>query len=382
MTDKLFYRDASLISFDAAVLSCTPEQDYYWLELDRTAFFPEEGGQYADTGTLNGEPVLDVQMKQDTIYHKVARALPPHTAVSAAVDWKNRFDNMQQHTGEHILSGLVHRRFGYDNVGFHLGRETVTLDFNGILTLEELRTIERQANEAVAANLEVLVSFPSPQALSGMDYRSKLELHDNVRIVEIPGFDICACCAPHVTRTGEIGLIKICGVMKHRGGVRVNMLCGMRALSDYNQKADSVSSISVQLSAKPENTAAAVARLKSENESLHSRLSKMQSLLLQYKIDALSYEQPHLLLFEADLDTASMRRAVNSLTKRCNGYCGIFSGNEAQGYQYIIGSSCLDCREAAKQLREAFGSKGGGSALMVQGSLTASETAIRKLFTC
>lgn len=380
MTEKLFYQDVKIISFDAVVLSCTQEQDCYWIELDKTAFFPEEGGQYADAGTLDGTAVLDVQIKQDIIYHKLPRPLPLHAIVSGTVDWAQRFDNMQQHTGEHIISGLIHRHYGYDNVGFHLGREAVTLDFNGPLTLEELRSIEKEANEAVMANLCVLVSFPSPAALSELAYRSKLSLKNDVRIVEIPGYDICACCAPHVNRTGEIGLIKICSVAKHRGGVRISILCGMRALADYNQKADSVSSVSVQLSAKPEVVSDAVARLKSENSALHERLCDMQAQLIQYKIAALPKELLHVLLFERDLDTVAMRKAVNTLTERFHGYCGVFTGNDNDGYHYIIGSSTLDCCKISERLQQTFLARGGGSDAMVQGSVTASESSIRSLF--
>lgn len=380
MTEKIFYKDAASVSFDAVVLSCTQEQEHYWIELDRTAFFPEEGGQYADTGTLNREPVLDVKIRQDVIYHKMSRPLALHSAVSGLVDWDSRFDNMQQHTGEHIISGLVHRHFGYDNVGFHLGREAVTLDFNGVLTQEELRRIEREANEAVFANLAVRISYPSPAELSSIDYRSKLALEKDVRIVEIPGYDICACCAPHVGHTGEIGLIKITGVMKHRGGVRVNILCGLRALQDYGEKTDSVSCVSAQLSAPPEAVADAVARLKSENAALHARLCDMQAQMMQYKIASLPDTLHHVFFFESDLDTPAMRKTVNALTQRFEGYCGVFVGSDAVGYRYIIGSRTLDSRIASGWLQEGLSSRGGGSSAMVQGSLTASRQDIQSLF--
>lgn len=380
MTEKIFYEDTACVAFHAVVLSCTREQDHYWIELDRTAFFPEEGGQYADTGTLNQHPVLDVQIRQDIIYHKISHPLSLHSAVSGLVDWNNRFDNMQQHTGEHIISGLVHRHFGYDNVGFHLGRETVTLDFNGMLTPEELRRIEREANEAVYANLAVRISYPSQAELSSIDYRSKLALEQNVRIVEIPGYDMCACCAPHVACTGEIGLIKITGVMKHRGGVRINILCGLRALQDYGQKADSISCISVQLSAPPDAVSDAVARLKSENTALHDRLCDMQAQMMQYKITSLPDTLHHVFFFESDLDTPAMRKAVNALTQRFEGYCGVFVGSDAAGYRFIVGSRTLDSRIAAAWLQEGFSSRGGGSMAMIQGSLTASRQDIRSLF--
>lgn len=379
-TEKIFYEDARQVTFSAKVLACEENQGAYWIKLDRTGFFPEEGGQYADCGTLNKQEVLDVQIRQDVIYHKLAEPVALDTVVEGVVSWQNRFDRMQQHTGEHIVSGLVNRYFGYDNVGFHLGHEEVTLDFNGLLTLADLEKLEQEANEAVAANLEVLITFPAAEQLALLSYRSKLDLTEDVRIVEIPGYDRCACCAPHVQRTGEIGIIKITNVMKHRGGVRVNILCGMRALADYRSKEKSVSEISVLLSARPDAVAAAVKRLQQEHQALHSRLCGMQEQLMLQRIEALNSDQLHVLLFESDLDSVAMRKAVNKLTERFPGFCAVFVGDDTHGYRYILGSSSLDCQALSSRLRDQLFARGGGSAAMIQGSVLASEDALRHFF--
>ena len=239
MTEKLFYRDSHLKEFTAEVLSCEKRDGHYEVELDRTAFFPEGGGQYADTGVLDEMQVCDVQEKDGRIFHimkdrseRVSEYFTAGRRVSGRIDWEERFMKMQQHTGEHIVSGLVHARFGYNNVGFHLGSEDCTMDFNGAVTKEELQEIEQEANRAVWKNLPVQVLYPTEEELASMDYRSKIEIEGQIRIVVIPGYDVCACCAPHVNNTGEIGMIKLTGVQRYKGGVRVTMLCGVRALLD------------------------------------------------------------------------------------------------------------------------------------------------------
>jgi len=376
---KLYYEDIRLVSFEATVTGCTQiSENHYEITLDQTAFFPEEGGQGADAGSLNDIPVLDVVIRGEEIYHITPSPLMPGDSITGKVDWDQRFDYMQQHSGEHIISGLVHAQFGYDNVGFHLGKEAVTLDFNGPLTLEQLRSIELEANRIIWQNLPVLITWPDTEKLRQLNYRSKLELTENVRIVTIPGVDCCACCAPHVSHTGEIGIIKITDVQSHRGGVRVNILCGERALQLFTGYQDSVRSISSQLSVKQEAIADGVKRLKEENLQQKERANHLQAELLSLQTAQLPApeKQPHVLLFTGDLDTIAIRNTVNTLCGTYPGYCCLFSGNDISGYRYIIGSSTLDCRQAATHLREQLSAKGGGTAPMVQGSVNASEADI------
>ena len=387
---KLFYEDIHMVDFTAVVTECIPTDTpgQFQVLLDRTAFFPEEGGQPADAGTLtivssaSVLPVLDVQIRDNLIYHIVSSPISVGTNITGHVDWDRRFDFMQQHSGEHIISGLIHSQFGLDNVGFHLGLEEVTLDMNGELTLEQLRMIEQEANRIIWRNLPILISYPSPEELVHLDYRSKLDLTEDVRIVEIPGVDRCACCAPHAETTGAIGMIKITNVMRHRGGVRIHILCGNRALTDYTEKQTSVTDISVQLSAKPTAIADAVGRLREENTHWKEQYHTLQTKFLDYALKSLPSpeESTHAVLFLEEINDMAMRGAINELVTRYQGYCGIFVGNDADGYRFIIGSSKKDCRELAGMLREQFQAKGGGSAPMIQGSIHATKESVQAFF--
>ncbi len=383
MTEKLFYQDIRMTCFESTVIECMQDTKtgLYRILLEATAFFPEEGGQTPDKGTLNGLEVKDVQIEGDLIYHYLKQPLEPGSAVSGHVDWTQRFDFMQQHSGEHIISGLVHSRYGLRNVGFHLSVNEVTLDFDGPLTMEELRGIEKEANEAIYADLPILITYPTAEELAELEYRSKIEIQGQVRIVTIPGYDVCACCAPHVGTTGQIGMVKITNVQSHRGGVRVNILCGSRSLQDYSQKQDSVSAVSVSLSAKPEQIDRAVLRLKDENQKHKDRINELQARYLELALTTLPAPEvsPHAILFVSATDTIAIRNAVNVLIEKYPGYCGIFAGEEATGYQFILGSKEKDCRELATLLRSELGAKCGGSAPMIQGSINGPPDAIREL---
>ncbi len=400
-TIKLYDRDSHLTSCQATVLSCKYDisKEYFAIILDRTVFFPEGGGQFADTGYIceilpvdntnsnthiSGKStervnISDVQITDDIITHFADASLPVGTTVTCHIDWARRFDFMQQHSAEHILSGLVHRTYGYNNVGFHLGLTETTLDFDGPLTAEQLTQLELKANEAVYRNIAFEISFPAPEALAALDYRSKKELSGEVRIVTLPDYDVCACCAPHVYYTGEIGTIKIISAMSHRGGMRLTVLCGKRALNDYQAKQTSVEQISALLSAKQPEVAAAVAKAKEDQQALIYRINDLQKKVLEAELKSLPAPNTaeDIFLFQKDLDTKAIRDAVNELCTRYTGYCGIFVGTSETGYSFVLGSASKDCRAAAGILREAFGAKGGGSAKMIQGSVTADEAAIR-----
>ena len=326
-------------------------------------------------------PLLDAHIKQDIIYHYVEKEIPVGTVVKGYVDWEQRFDFMQQHSGEHIISGLVNKQYGFDNVGFHLGLQEVTLDFNGVLTLKELREIEMKANEAIWKNLPINIDFPSSDELSVLEYRSKLELTENVRIVTIPGYDTCACCAPHVDTTGQIGMIKITNVQSHRGGVRVNILCGSRALTDYTVKQNNAAAISAALSVKQDLIADGVERLKEENFKQKEVMNRLQATILKNMAESLPAptESNHAILFVEPMDDIAIRNLINELVSKYIGYVGVFWGNDTDGYRYIVGSSSLDCRELATALREKFGAKGGGKAPMIQGNVVATQEQIKIL---
>ena len=380
MTEKLFYTDSHLQEFTAEVVSCRPCDNGYEAVLARTAFFPEGGGQAADTGVIDGIRVYDVQEKGEQIFHYLEGELEEGKTVTGQIDWDKRFSRMQQHSGEHIVSGIVHARFGYDNVGFHLNDELCTLDLSGPLTKEELREVENAANEAVFANVPVRVSYPSKEELKTLDYRSKIEIDGQVRIVTIPGYDVCACCAPHVNFTGEIGLVKLVQSQNYKGGIRITMLCGRRALKDYQQKEESVKAIMGSLSAKEELIAEAVERVKEECTQLKSELAESRYQILEAQAEKIPDGQKKVCIFDSKLSGNEPRELMNLVLKKGVEVCAVFAGNEESGYRYVIGSETEDVRPYSKVLKEQFDGRGGGKPVMVQGSVNGSEEAIRKVF--
>lgn len=376
-TEKLFYRDGYMKEFDASVISCKQTEGGYEVVLNRTAFFPEGGGQYADPGWLSEAEVLDVQEKDGVIYHKVSGALAEGTTVHGRLDWDIRFERMQQHTGEHIISGIVHGRFGYENVGFHLGSDYCTMDFNGPITKEELKEIELEANKAVFRNLAVGITYPSREELSAMEYRSKIEIEGQVRIVTVPGYDVCACCAPHLGTTGEIGLIKLVDMVNYKGGERITMLCGFRALADYEIKEENIKAVSALLSAKEYETADAVSHLKEEAGSLKGKIASLQQKLLAYQAAEIPVEEDVVLVFDSGLSQNAPRELMNLLLNKGAKICAVFAGTDKDGYRYVIGSRETDVRPLCRRLNEEFNGRGGGKPEMVQGSLQGDEAAIR-----
>ena len=386
MTEKLFYEDSYIKEFQARVLSCRERSGGYQAVLTRTAFFPEGGGQSADTGflyTKEGEEirVTDVHEKDGVVYHHISQPVQEGTEVRGKLDFQERFSKMQQHTGEHILSGLVNRHFGYRNVGFHLGTQEVTMDYNGVLTEEDLRQIEYEANEAVAENIPVKVLYPSKEELKNITYRSKIEIEGQIRIVQIPGYDSCACCAPHVKETGSVGLIKIVGAVHYKGGMRVSILCGFRALEDYRMKERNVAEISNLLSAKQEDTAQAVEHL---GQELNRQKEKNKALQERYvalcleNIRKNKEPEENIFLFEEELDPAARRDFVNKAMEMTQGLAGVFVGADDSGYQYVLGSRRPDIQETGKKLNARFQGKGGGRPPMIQGSLKGNEQEIRE----
>lgn len=378
-TEKLFYTDSYMDTFTATVLACEPQENKYRIVLDRTAFFPEGGGQFGDTGFLNDVPVTDTREKKGLVFHETAAPLTVGETVTGKLNFDIRFERMQQHTGEHIVSGIVNRLFGFDNVGFHLGDDITTLDFNGELTKEQVQEVEVLANKAVFANIPVQVMYPSKEELAEMNYRSKIEIAGQVRIVNIPGVDMCACCAPHTRTTGEVGLIKILSCDRHRGGCRMVMVSGMRALKDYQTRWNSVTEVSVALSAKPEKIGEAVLHLKEQQQKLREQLNQIQAVYLQKKLEAVSPEDSYVCIFEEEMDAVAIRNFVNDAMERCSGICGAFVGTDENGYRYILGSKTVNVREFSKQLNAAFAGKGGGKPEMVQGSLTGKKEEIETM---
>ena len=365
--------------FEARVLSCEAceEGGGFWTVLDQTCFFPEGGGQYADTGYLGETKVVDARERDGIVYHRTEAPLEPGKLVRGRIDWKERFEKMQQHTGEHIVSGLVHSRFGYNNVGFHLGSDYCTMDFDGPISPEELREIEWEANRAVALDLEVIVQYPSKEELGHMEYRSKIEIEGQVRIVSVPGYDVCACCAPHVDRTGEIGLIKLVNRMNYKGGERITMLCGFRALRDYDSKLTAAREIGALLCEKEDQIAGAVRRQKEELEKQKYENGRLIHQLLVFRAKEIPVEGSMTAVFTDDIRGDAPRELMNLLLERGAFICGVFAAAGDGGWRYVIGSRQADVRPLGKALNSRFEGRGGGKPGMVQGTLTGSEADIR-----
>ena len=376
MTEKLYYADSHLSVFTAKVLACEQVKKGWQIVLDRTAFFPEGGGQSADTGTLGGVRVLDAHERGGEVVHLCGAPLPVGESVEGRLDFEQRLRRMQNHSGEHIVSGLVHGRFGFDNVGFHMGEDCMTIDFSGELSRDELKEIELKANETVRADLPIRAWFPDGAELAALDYRSKKELSGEVRVVEIPGVDRCACCAPHVGRTGEVGLIKILDSQRHRGGQRVSVICGMDALEDYRARQESVTDISRALSAKRSEASQAVQRILHEQQRMKERVDTLSMALVGYMAAAEPETAGNILVFDDALGELAQRELVNLLMEKAGGFAAVFCGNDADGWRYIIGSLHTDLRAGARTINAAIDGRGGGKPQMIQGSARASRAEI------
>ena len=379
MTDKLYYKDSHIMNFAAEIISCESYKNGYAVVLDRTAFFPEGGGQSADIGYINGVRVNDVQEIDGRILHFTDSPVAAG-GCRCSLDAELRLRRMQNHSGEHIVSGLINSLKGYDNVGFHMGDGIMTIDFSGELTREELMTIEKRANEVVRDNIEIIQHFPSDDELKDLTYRSKLALTHDVRIVEIPGVDICACCAPHVQRTGEVGFIKILSSERHRGGTRITMCCGMNALDAVNIMQENITAISSLLSAKREETASAVERLLQERDAIKFSLVGAETRLISAIAKSTPDTSGNICLFEGFESSNTAIELINLLAPKCTGMAGVFSGSDEKGYKYIIGSTSIDLRAEAKNINSALNGRGGGKPQMIMGSASASAEEIKKYF--
>jgi len=378
VTEKLYYIDSHMRSFEAAVLSCMAEGERFAVRLDRTAFFPKGGGQPSDFGNLGGARVLHVREDGDEVTHLLDAPLKAGERVRGELDWARRFRHMQCHSGEHIVSGTVHELTRCSNVGFHMGESAIVLDFDAELSPELIRAVERSANEAVWANLPVRAWFPTDVELRELEYRSKKAIDGALRIVEIPGVDRCACCAPHVSLTGEVGAIKIIDSMRHRGGMRLTVVCGSDALADYDARCANITAVSRALSAKPLETGAAVERVIGELNALEQRNIGLSRELLSCRIAALEPTEGSICIF-ADMDEVSRRELVNAGMDRCGGVCAVFSA-EGEGYRYVIGSRSRDLRAAAREINAAIDGRGGGSETMIQGTAAAGRETIERYF--
>ena len=378
MTEKLFYQDAFLREFSGTVVDCREEKGQWVVVLDKTAFYPEGGGQPADHGTLGGVKVVDVREKNGEVLHFCDGKVDIGAVVHGSIDWERRFDFMQQHSGEHIVSGILCRKYGCDNVGFHIGHELVTIDFNAELSTDDVIFVENEANRYIWEDRPLRIDWPSPAELEVLEYRSKKALSGAVRIVSWPEADCCACCGTHVRSSGQVGMVKLISCQKFRDGVRIEMAAGGRALKWINQVAGQNTKVSQLLSAKPGETAAAVERLQRDVYALRGRVAELEEGDFIRKTEEFA-GKGDVLLIEGVMAGDSLRKLCGMVKEKCGGRCAVFAGADGT-YQYAVGQDGADLRGLAKELNARLNGRGGGKPEFVQGSVKASEEQIREFF--
>lgn len=399
--DELYYKRPPVYHFDAVVTSCQKEKEGYAITLDRTAFYPEGGGQPSDIGMLSlveegGESetpdvhVSNARKRDGQVVHYADLPLPVGAKVLGNISQDRRKHYTENHSGEHLLSGLIHKRFGFENVGFHMNDTVTTIDFDGVLTWEELKERETEANRIVRGNLPIRELFPTKEELCGIDFRSKKELAGQVRLIEIPGADLCACCGTHLERTGQIGLIKVLSLMHYKGGVRIEIVCGKNALLEMQEKTDREIAISRLLSAKPENTVEAVEKLLSDMKDIKQEAVDAINRYFDQRISGYPENGTFVLDFEPAGKPADIRRFCDRLIKENRAMTAavlapVSEQNQMAGYAFVIGSKERNLRELVKTLNETLSGRGGGSEQMIQGtffsSMTEIEDTLRKIFT-
>ena len=377
-TKKLYYDDVYCRAFTARVTGCVQEKKTWLVTLDQTAFYPEGGGQPADRGTLGGAKVLDVQERAGEIVHTCDRALPVGEKVAGELDWARRFDHMQQHSGEHIVSGMLCSAFHCDNVGFHMGADTVTIDYNADISWEQVQDIERLANRYIWENHPIHIWYPSPEELAALPYRSKKALEGPVRLTEFPGADLCACCGTHVAASGQVGLVKFIGWQKFRDGVRLELLCGQRALDHLSACWEQSRQIGQSLSVKPEASFAAVERMQSELLAARERAAGLEAQVFAHT--AAEYAgKGDTVLITAPLEGDGVRRLCDAVAQTCGGRCAVFAGSDG-AYKYAVIHAGQDIRPLVKDMNETLHGRGGGRDGFAQGSAACTAEEIRAFF--
>ncbi|MBO5789101.1 MAG: alanyl-tRNA editing protein [Clostridia bacterium] len=368
-TEKIYDKNPHCHTFSATVLATIDTPKGYAVYLDRTAFFYEGGGQSADSGTLGGIEVLDVRDGKEGIYHLLSAPLPEGKIVEGKIDSSKRFRHMQAHSAEHILSGLAYSLFGAENVGFHLGKTEVTCDYDKPFSYEQIRLLEQKTNQAIWANLPITVTYPTPQELKEMTYRSKLDLKENVRIVTVEGIDVCACCAPHVSYTGEIGVFAISTFMHYKGGTRCTIKAGVDGLAFLGQMQSQLEEISHLLSAPLDQCAEAVNRLNDTANDLRYTMVGLRRALMDVRIANATPKDGCLFFFDDDATAEDMRYLTATGVGKCELACGSFVQNDGEGWRFLLVSSTCDLSMIQPTLRGEYHAKCGGSRSMLSGIL-------------
>ncbi len=369
MTQKLYYENQYIKEFEAEVISCEKRDDEkYDVVLTKTAFFPEGGGQDADSGKIDGVHVEYVFEKGDDVCHITEKAVEVGKNVKCEIDYKKRFRLMQIHSGEHIFSGTAHELYGAENTGFHVGHDGVVVDFDRVLTPEQIEKVEKITNEIIWQNRRISSSFPTADEAERISFRSKKEISGQIRLITIENCDICACCGIHTKSTGEVGILKVISSAKKRQGSSLTMLIGQDAFFDYQAKHRQLAMISSSLALKPLEVAEGVEKLKNEIASLKYEMGQMKLNIFKEKIE--SYTGETGIIFEKDLTPDEVRKMCDMLAEKVT-VAAVFCGDDDSGYKYTIASRKKDLRQLAKNFNSSCAGRGGGKPEMVQG--TASE---------
>lgn len=380
MTIKLYDNDSYITEFEATVISCEESKKGYKTVLDQTAFFPEEGGQCCDRGTIDGVDITYVEIAGDTIYHYSSTSFEIGKKVNGKIDFDLRFSNMQNHSGEHIICGIAHSLYGCENVGFHLGDGYVTMDLDKPLNNEQLAIIEQKANEAIYRNLPVTAIYPGAEELKNMNYRAKLDLTENVRIVTVGDVDMCACCAPHVKTTGEIGIIKILDSINYKGGMRLNILCGALAVKDYSERFKRNVEISNLLSAKQPEIVDAVKKLADDNGKLKQKINEIYYKMAENIVHSFDKSDGNICVFCNDLPANHLQTVAPELALKSDGIAIALTGNDTDGYKYTIAVKDGDIMPYVKKANESLNGRGGGRGSIASGNFGTTKTEIEKYF--
>ena len=378
-TRKLYYENSHMHRFTATVLSCVDIGKGFEIILDATAFYPEGGGQAADTGRLGSVIVIDTRERGQAVVHLCDGPLEVGSTVEGVIDYHLRFPRMQQHSGEHIVSGILFRRYGWQNRGFHMGNDTITVDTEGVVPAEDLAAIEAEANAAVWANSPVKTWYPDPEELKTIPYRSKKELTGPVRIVEFPGTDLCACCGTHVQATGEIGLIKLLSSVNFRTGSRIEMACGEQALRLLNTAYEQNKLVSQAFSAQLQDTGAAAKRMNDALAQLKYRIVGLERQI--FAATAETYAgKGNVLHFEEAMDTTALRELADAIGETCGGAACVFSGSDESGYAFCLVTRNGDLRTLGRDMTKALNGRGGGKPNFQQGRVQATQAQIEAFF--
>ena len=374
-TRKLYYENCHLADFSARVLSCEQSEKGWNVVLDQTAFYPEGGGQASDVGVLGNVHVLHASEAGETVVHLCDGALEVGAEVAGRIDWNHRFDLMQQHTGEHIISGLIHAKYGHHNTGFHMGADVITIDFDGIVPPEDLAEIENAANRAIWSDIPLKIWTPDPEELETVFYRTKRALPWPVRIVQVPGYDSCACCGVHVERTGEVGLVKLFSSVRFRSGSRIELLCGRRALEFLSRNYEQNLQVSRAFSAKLTETGAAADRMNEMLGQQKARIAALETRIFE-SIAAECAGKGNVLIFREGLDSVMVRKLADMAADSCGGIAAVFSGSDEGGYSYCLVTREGDLRQFGREMNAALNGRGGGKPGFQQGSVRAACEAV------